>query len=253
MDIDGKIAIVTGGASGLGEETARHLTRQGAKVAILDLNVEAGEKLAAELGGLFCPTDICSEDSINVALEAIEKTLGAPRILVNCAGIGGGARVVGRGGPMNLDAFAKIININLIGTFNVIRLVAAKMTELEPLEDGERGTIISTASVAANDGQIGQAAYAASKGGIVSMTLPIARELARFGIRLNTIAPGIFLTPLMDELPPEAAQALGDSIPFPARLGKASEYAALVETCITNVYINAETIRIDGGVRLAPK
>lgn len=253
MKIADNIAIITGGASGLGAETARLLAEKGAKVAILDVNLAAGQKLAKQLGGIALACDICDEDSIKTALAEITEKLGTPRILVNCAGIGGGERVVGREAPMPLAHFSKIININLIGTFNMIRLTAAAMANLEPLEDGERGTIVSTASVAAYDGQIGQAAYAASKGGIVSMTLPIARELARFGIRLNTLAPGIFETPLLASLPPEAAEALGASIPFPARMGKPSEFAALVETCITNTYINAETIRIDGGVRLAPK
>lgn len=253
MKINANIAIVTGGASGLGAETAKHLAKLGAKVAILDLNIDAGQKLADELSGIAIATDISSEASVEEALQQVVEQLGTPRILVNCAGIGGGERVVGRSGPMNLGSFSKIININLIGTFNMIRMTAALMAELEPLEDGERGTIVNTASVAAYDGQIGQAAYAASKGGIVSMTLPIARELARFGIRVNTLAPGIFYTPLLDSLPPEAAKALSASIPFPARLGKASEYAALVETCITNTYLNAETIRIDGAVRLAPR
>ncbi|MBL1420363.1 MAG: SDR family NAD(P)-dependent oxidoreductase [Alphaproteobacteria bacterium] len=253
MQIQNNVAIVTGGASGLGAETAKHLANLGAKVAILDLNIEAGQKLADELGGIFITTNIGDEKNVSDALTQIVNQLGAPRILVNCAGIGGGERVVGREAAMPLENFAKIINVNLIGTFNMIRLTATLMATLEPLEDNERGTIINTASVAVQDGQIGQAAYAASKGGIVSMTLPIAREVARFGIRLNTVAPGIFLTPLLDELPIEAQEALAANIPFPKRLGKPSEFAALVETCITNTYLNAETIRIDGGVRLAPK
>ena len=253
MHIQDNVAIVTGGASGLGAETAKHLASLGAKVAILDLNQQQGQKLAAELGGIFITTNIGDEQNVTDALKQIVDQLGAPRILVNCAGIGGGERVVGRNGPMDLGNFAKIINVNLIGTFNMIRLTATLMAELEPLEDGERGTIINTASVAYTDGQIGQSAYAASKGGIVSMTLPIAREVARFGIRLNTLAPGIFHTPLLNELPIEAQQALAANIPFPKRLGKPSEFAALVATCITNIYLNAETIRIDGGVRLAPK
>lgn len=253
MQIQDNVAIVTGGASGLGAETAMHLAKRGAKVAILDLNLEAGQKLAQQLGGLFIATNISDEASVENALKQTVDQLGAPRILVNCAGIGGGERVVGREAPMPLENFAKTINVNLIGTFNMIRLTTALMAKLEPLEDGERGTIINTASVAATDGQIGQAAYAASKGGIVSMTLPIAREVARFGIRLNTIAPGIFHTPLLNELPIEAQEALASNIPFPKRLGKPSEFASLVETCISNNYLNAETIRIDGGVRLAPK
>lgn len=253
MQIENNVAIITGGASGLGAETAKHLANLGAKVAILDLNIEAGQKLAAELNGIFIATNIGDEKNVAAALTQITEQLGAPRILVNCAGIGGGERVVGREAPMPLENFAKIINVNLIGTFNMIRLTATLMAALEPQADNERGTIINTASVAWQDGQIGQAAYAASKGGIVSMTLPIAREIARFGIRLNTIAPGIFHTPLLNELPIEAQEALAANIPFPKRLGKPSEFAALVETCITNTYLNAETIRIDGGVRLAPK
>lgn len=253
MDINNKVAIITGGASGLGAETAKHLASQGASVAILDLNLEAAQTLAAELGGLAVQTDVTDEQSVSQALQQITEQLGAPRILVNCAGIGTAGRVVGREGPLPLENFSKVIQINLIGTFNMIRLTAAIMSELEPLEDNERGVIVSTASVAAYDGQIGQAAYSASKGGIVAMTLPIARELSRFGIRINTLAPGIFHTPLLDTLPPEAQQSLAAGIPFPSRLGKPSEFASLVETCITNTYINAETIRIDGGVRLTPK
>lgn len=253
MKIENNVAIITGGASGLGEETAIHLAKLGAKIAILDINIEPAEKLANKLGGIAIAADICSETSVSDALSTISKKIGKPRILVNCAGIGTASRVVGRDGPLDLEIFAKVISVNLIGTFNLIRLTGALMADLDPLEDGERGTIISTASIAAYDGQIGQAAYAASKGGIVSMTLPIAREFARFGIRLNTIAPGIFETPLLATLPQDAQQALGASIPFPPRLGKPKEFAALVETCITNTYINAETIRIDGGVRLAPK
>lgn len=253
MKIENNVAIITGGASGLGAETAIHLASLGAKVAIFDLNIEAAQSLADKLGGIAIATDICDEESVTNALSYVTDKIGNPRILVNCAGIGTAGRVVGRNGPLDLEVFSKVISVNLIGTFNMIRLTGALMSSLEPLEDGERGSIISTASVAAYDGQIGQAAYAASKGGIVSMTLPIAREFARFGIRLNTIAPGIFETPLLATLPEEAQQALGASIPFPSRLGKPKEFAALVEACISNTYINAETIRIDGGVRLAPK
>ncbi|PCI84434.1 MAG: 3-hydroxyacyl-CoA dehydrogenase [Hyphomicrobiales bacterium] len=253
MEIENNVAIITGGASGLGAETAIHLANLGAKVAIFDLNIEAAQLLADKLGGIAVTTDICNAESVADALSYVTNKIGTPRILINCAGIGTAGRVVGRNGPLDLEIFSKVISVNLIGTFNMIRLTGALMTSLEPLEDGERGVIISTASVAAYDGQIGQAAYAASKGGIVSMTLPIAREFARFGIRLNTIAPGIFETPLLATLPEEAQKALGASIPFPSRLGKPKEFAALVEACISNAYINAETIRIDGGVRLAPK
>ena len=253
MEIENQVAIVTGGGSGLGAATARMLSEHGAHVAVLDLNSQSAKEVAADIRGYSVTADISDADSASKAIQDVVDELGAPRILVNCAGIGGASRVLRKDGPMPLEAFQKIVRVNLEGTFNMIRLTAPHMEELEPLEDGERGTIVNTASVAAYEGQIGQAAYAASKGGVVSMTLPITREFARCGIRVNTIAPGIFLTPLLSELPEEAQKALGDSIPFPKRLGKPGEFADLVRTCVTNLYLNGETIRIDGSVRLTAK
>jgi NAD(P)-dependent dehydrogenase (short-subunit alcohol dehydrogenase family) len=253
MKIRNQVAIVTGGGSGLGAETARMLSEHGARVAVLDLNAQSAREVAADIGGYGVAADISDAESTSRAIQDIIEALGPPRILVNCAGIGGASRVLRKEGPMPLEAFQRIVRINLEGTFNMVRLTAFHMEKLEPLEDGERGTIVNTASVAAYEGQIGQAAYAASKGGVVAMTLPIAREFARCGIRVNTIAPGIFLTPLLAELPEEAQKALGDSIPFPRRLGKPREFTDLVRTCVTNHYLNGETIRLDGGVRLAAK
>lgn len=253
MQINGTSAIVTGGASGLGEATARLLAAQGAKVAILDLNGVGATAIAAEIGGIGIKTDTSSEESVTVALDEIASTHGDARIVVNCAGIGTAGRVVGREGPMPLAEFQKVINVNLIGTFNVLRLTAHRMSLLSPVEDGERGVIINTASAAAFEGQIGQAAYSASKGGVVAMMLPAVRELARFGVRINTVAPGIFLTPLLYTLPEEAQQALAADIPFPSRLGQPAEFADAVRFCVENRYINGETIRIDGGIRLKPK
>jgi NAD(P)-dependent dehydrogenase (short-subunit alcohol dehydrogenase family) len=229
------------------------LSEHGAQVAVLDLNLQSAKEVATDIGGYGVAADISDAKSASKAIRAVVDELGAPRILVNCAGIGGASRVLRKDGPMPLEAFQKIVRVNLEGTFNMIRLTACHMEALEPLEDGERGTIVNTASIAAYEGQIGQAAYAASKGGIIAMTLPIAREFARCGIRVNTIAPGIFLTPLLDELPEETQKALGDSIPFPRRLGKPNEFADLVRTCVTNAYLNGETIRLDGSVRLAAK
>jgi len=253
MNVEGHAAIVTGGASGLGEATARVLSQKGAKVTILDLNKEKGEQVANEIGGTFSSCDVTNEKSVQAGLEYASNTHGPGRVLVNCAGIAGASRMVGRNGPHNLEMFTKIIMVNLVGTFNVTRLFAEKASQLEPLEDGERGAIIMTASVAAFDGQIGQAAYTASKGGIHSMTLPIAREFAGFGIRVCTIAPGILLTPLMDILPEEAKISLAASVPFPARLGNADEYAMLAMHIFENRYINGETIRLDGALRMAAK
>jgi NAD(P)-dependent dehydrogenase (short-subunit alcohol dehydrogenase family) len=246
-------ALVTGGASGLGAATARLLSREGGKVAVLDRNVAAGERLAGEIGGTFCQCDVTEPASIETALAKAASVHGPARILVNCAGIGGAARIVGRDGPMPLDAFERVVRVNLIGTFNVMRLAAAAMTALPAGDSGERGVIVSAASVAAFDGQIGQAAYAASKGGIVSLVLPAARELARFGIRVLAIAPGLFRTPLVEELPEETQAALGASIPFPARLGDPDEFAALVAAMIANTYLNGEVVRLDGALRMAPK
>ena len=254
MNLQGQAALVTGGASGLGAETARHLAAAGAKVAILDVNLELGLALAKEIGGLALACDITSTDSVEQALAAARAAHGAARILANCAGIGGAKRLVGKDGKaMPLEDFSRIINVNLIGTFNVIRLAAAEMITLDPLADGERGVIISTASVAAYDGQIGQAGYAASKGGLTSLTLPLARDLAQFGVRVMTIAPGLFMTPLLYKLPEEVQQSLAASIPFPKRLGKAEEFAKLVVHIVDNLSLNGEVIRLDGALRLPPR
>ena len=253
MKIAGATALVTGAGSGLGEATARLLASLGARVAVLDLNPEAAERVAAEIDGIACPADVTDEAAVQSALTSIEDQSGAIRILVSCAGIGTARRIVGRDGAMPLDAFERVIRVNLIGTFNMMRLVATRMSQGEALDDGARGVIVNTASVAAFDGQIGQAAYAASKGGITSLALPAARELARFGIRVNTIAPGIFLTPLLEELPEEAQQSLAAGIPYPSRLGKPSEFADAVRFCIENQYLNGEVIRLDGATRLPPK
>ena len=255
MQLEENAFIVTGGASGLGGATARAFHAAGARVVIADLNVQAGEALAAELGerARFVRTNVVDETEARACVDAAVSYFGPLRGLINCAGIGTAARVLGRDGVMALEAFARVVNVNLVGTFNMIRLAADAMAKGEPLADGERGVIVNTASVAAYDGQIGQAAYAASKGGIVSMTLPIARELARSGIRVVTIAPGLFLTPMMHELPEEVQKSLGESVPFPQRLGKPEEFARLARDIAENVMINGETIRLDGAIRLAPK
>jgi NAD(P)-dependent dehydrogenase (short-subunit alcohol dehydrogenase family) len=258
MQLQDKGVLVTGGASGLGEACVRLLTQAGAKVVIADLNSDAGIALSTEhshtgLSTLFVKTDVTDEESIRAAARDAVETFGGLHVLINCAGIGLAERVLGKNGPHDLRSFSKVIQVNLIGTFNAIRLAAAEMTENVPNEEGERGVIINTASVAAFDGQIGQAAYSASKGGIVGMTLPIARELARFGIRVNTIAPGIFDTPLLGALPEPARISLGQQVPFPPRLGRPSEYAALAKHIIENVMLNGEVIRLDGGIRMAPK
>lgn len=253
MDISGKTVFVTGAASGLGAETARALSGAGARAAVFDRDAEKGEAVAAELGGKFFAVDVSSADSAEAAVNAAVDALGPPSVLVNCAGIGTAARIVGREGPMALDAFSRVINVNLIGSFNMMRLCAHAMSLAEPDTNGQRGVIISTASVAAYDGQIGQAAYAASKGGIVALTLPAARELARFGIRVLTIAPGLFLTPLLAELPQEVQDGLASAIPNPSRLGKPSEFAALVRSMVENDYLNGEVVRLDGALRMAAK
>lgn len=253
MDVNGHAAFVTGGASGLGAAAARLLAAKGAKITIADLNEDLGRQVAEELGGVFAPCDVTDESAVQAALDAGREAHGPARILVNCAGIGGAARVVGRNGPHDLGLFSRIVTINLIGTFNATRLFAVHATQAEELEDGERGVVIMTASVAAYDGQIGQAAYSASKGGVVSMTLPIARDLAQRGVRVCTIAPGVLLTPLMDILPPEAQESLGASVPFPARLGKPEEYAELALHICENRYLNGETIRLDGSLRMAAR
>ena len=252
MRLSGVAAIVTGGGSGLGRATAEALAARGARVAVFDLNPAAAEEAAKAIGGVALVGDVADEASASAAIRKAEAAHGAARVLVNCAGIGVAKRVLGRDGPQPLPDFEKVIRVNLIGSFNMIRLAAAGMSALEPVE-GERGVIISTASIAAYDGQIGQAAYSASKGGVVAMTLPIAREFAQFGIRVNAIAPGVFMTPMMAGLPQPAQDSLGASVPFPARLGQPDEYAALAIHIIENGYINGETIRIDGALRMAPK
>jgi NAD(P)-dependent dehydrogenase (short-subunit alcohol dehydrogenase family) len=253
MDIKGAVAIVTGGASGLGGATAERLATAGAKVAIFDLNAELGEAHAKTIGGAFFRVDVTSEHEVAAALDKAEGFNGAARILVNCAGIGPPAKVIGRdGAAIALNDFAKIVNVNLFGSFNVLSKFAARLHRA-PMNGEERGVIVNTASVAAFDGQIGQAAYSASKGGIVAMTLPIAREFARYGIRVMTIAPGIFLTPLLMTLPQEAQESLGKQAPFPSRLGRPAEFALLVESIVINPMLNGEVIRLDGAIRMAPK
>ncbi len=252
MDIVGKVFLVTGGASGLGEGTARMLAEHGGKVVIADLQAERGEAIAAEIGGRFVRCDVSQEaDGQGAVAEA--TALGKLVGLVNCAGIGPAAKTVGKEGAHALALFAKVISVNLIGSFNMIRLAAEAMSRNDPEPTGERGVLISTASVAAYDGQIGQAAYSASKGGIVGMTLPIARDLARNGIRNMTIAPGIFGTPMLFTMPAEVQQALAASVPFPSRLGTPSDYAKLVHQIVVNEMLNGEVIRLDGAIRLAPR
>ncbi|NYI23661.1 SDR family NAD(P)-dependent oxidoreductase [Sphingobium indicum] len=252
-DLQGVAAVVTGGASGLGRATGELLAGRGARVAIFDLNEELGADLASRLGGSFHKVDVTSAEGVCAALDEAEALNGKARILVNCAGIGPPQKVLDRSGAaQDLRDFSKIVSINLIGTFNVLSQFAARLHNADPIGE-ERGVIVNTASVAAFDGQIGQAAYAASKNGIVGMTLPVARELARYGIRVVTIAPGLFLTPLLASLPQEAQDSLGRQVPFPPRLGDPSEYAAMVGHIIENVMLNGETIRLDGAIRMAPK
>jgi NAD(P)-dependent dehydrogenase (short-subunit alcohol dehydrogenase family) len=255
MELANKGVLVSGGASGLGAACARLLSQSGAKVVIADMNSETGNALAKELGdsALFVQTNVVEEGSVQAAVQAAVNSFGGLYVAINCAGIGVAERVVGKNGPASLPAFTKVIQVNLIGTFNVIRLAAVAMAENSPGEGGERGVIINTASVAAFDGQIGQAAYSASKGGVVGMTLPIARELARYGIRVMTIAPGIFDTPMLAGLPEPARLSLGQQVPFPPRLGRPAEYAALAKHIIENEMLNGEVIRLDGGIRMAPK
>ncbi|MEC8562745.1 MAG: SDR family NAD(P)-dependent oxidoreductase [Pseudomonadota bacterium] len=250
MNVQGHAALVTGGASGLGEGTARALAAAGAKVAILDVNLEGAQRVAADIGGLAVQCDVSSAAAAEGAVAEAKAAHGGARVLVNCAGIAPPARIVGKNGPMPLENFARIIEINLIGTFNMIRLAAADMVDLDPLADGERGCVVSTASVAAFEGQIGQSAYAASKGGVHALTIVCAREFARNGIRFNTIAPGMFATPLMESLPDEVQAALAAAVPFPSRLGTAEEYAAMAMTMVENVMLNGETVRLDGAIRM---
>jgi NAD(P)-dependent dehydrogenase (short-subunit alcohol dehydrogenase family) len=253
MQLKDEAAIVTGGASGLGAATARALASKGALVAVCDLNAKLAETVAAEINGVAVIADVSDAASAEAAIVQAAKAHGPARILVNCAGIGVAKRVIGREGPMPLSDFERVIKVNLIGSFNMLRLAATEMSKLEPLATGERGVVISTASIAAYDGQIGQAAYSASKGGIVGMTLPIARELAQFGIRVLTIAPGLFLTPLLAGLPQEAQDSLAAAIPFPRRLGHADEFASLALHMIDNPYLNGEVVRLDASLRMAPK
>jgi NAD(P)-dependent dehydrogenase (short-subunit alcohol dehydrogenase family) len=254
MQIQGHAALVTGGGSGLGEATARELARLGARVAVLDVNLEAAQKVAADIGGVACRCDITDTASLQAALDQAVAAHGPARILMNIAGIGTAKRVVQKdGSAAPLEDFARVINVNLIGTYNAARLFAAACARLEPLEDGERGVMLFTASVAAFDGQVGQQAYSASKGGLVGMTLPMARDLAQHGIRVNTIAPGLFSTPLMKQLPEPVQQSLAASIPFPSRLGKPEEFAALAAHTVTNTHLNGEVIRLDGALRMAPR
>ncbi|HUE38008.1 MAG TPA: 3-hydroxyacyl-CoA dehydrogenase [Candidatus Binatia bacterium] len=253
MKIQGSVALVTGGASGLGEATARKLVAGGGRVAILDRPQSEGEKVASELGGLFCAADVTSGEQVEQAVAKTVEKLGGVQIVVNCAGVGTAARTITKQGPMPLEFFRKTIEINLIGSFNVIRVAAARMSEGKPNEEGERGVIVNTASAAAFDGQIGQAAYSASKAGVVGMTLPIARDLSSLGIRCMTIAPGTFDTPMLALLPEEARQALAKDVPFPKRLGRPGEFAALVCHIVENVMLNGETIRLDGAIRMPPK
>lgn len=253
MDIKGRCAIVTGGASGLGEATARMLAERGAQVAVFDVNFEHAQKVANEIGGLAFEIDVLNEEQVVLALERVQEKLSLPRILINCAGVGPAERIIGREGPQALETFERVVKINLIGTFNMMRLFAAKLSAIRPDEDNARGVIVNVASIAAEDGQVGQAAYASSKGGVKSLTLPAAREFARYGIRVNAIAPGIFLTPLLQNLPIEAQQSLGDAIPYPSRLGRPEEFADLVCFLVSNQYINGEFIRLDGAIRLQPR
>jgi NAD(P)-dependent dehydrogenase (short-subunit alcohol dehydrogenase family) len=256
MNLQNATVLITGGASGLGEACVRRFAQQGANVVIADLNDERGAALAMALGEertRFVRTDVTREEDVQVAIGVARHAFSALHIVVNCAGIVAGERTVGKDGPHALDVFERVIRINLIGTFNVIRLAASAMQSNEPNDDGERGVIINTASVAAFDGQIGQAAYAASKGGIASMTLPIARDLSRIGIRVMTIAPGIMNTPMMESLPQTVRDSLAQQVPFPARLGLADEYAQLAQSIVENPYLNGEVIRLDGAIRMGPR
>jgi NAD(P)-dependent dehydrogenase (short-subunit alcohol dehydrogenase family) len=253
MRLDGQAAIVTGGASGLGAATAQRLAAGGCRVALLDINQAAAEAQARHIGGIGISCDVADAASAEAAVAKARDAHGPARLLVNCAGVGTAGRIVGRDGPIQLAAFERVIRINLIGSFNLLRLAAADMTALDPLEEGERGVIINTASIAAYEGQVGQAAYAASKAGVVGMTLPAAREFARFGVRVMTIAPGLFHTPMVEGLPADVQRSLGEGIPYPQRLGTPDEYAALVEHIVSNRFLNGETIRLDGALRMPPR
>ena len=257
MDINGKVAVVTGGASGIGQAVARRIAGAGGKVVIFDLNEEAGQAMVAELGAdncVFATVNVVDEDSAKAGIEAAVGSFGTIHIIVNCAGIGNAAKTLGRDGPFPMDVWSKVIAVNLTGTFNVLRLCAEVMAKHDPVtDDGARGAIINTASVAAYEGQMGQAAYSASKGGVIGMTLPIARDLMNEGIRVNTILPGIFKTPLLMGLPEKAIEALNASVPFPKRLGEPEEYAKLALCMIETGYFNGEDVRLDGAIRMAPR
>jgi NAD(P)-dependent dehydrogenase (short-subunit alcohol dehydrogenase family) len=253
MQLNQVKALVTGGVSGLGLAVTRHIIANGGKAVMLDVNDEAGAAAEAELGARYIRTDVTSEDAVIASVDQVAEINGGLNVAMNCAGIIGAGRVLGREAPMPLSLFATTINVNLVGSFNVAKTAANVMQHNDPLEDGEKGVIISTASVAAYEGQIGQAAYSASKGGLVGMTLPMARELSRFGIRVMTIAPGIFWTPMVDGMPDHIQEALAASIPFPSRLGRSEEFAVLAGNIIESPYLNGTTIRLDGAVRLAPK
>lgn len=255
MEVSEIVALVSGGASGLGEATVRRLVAHGAKTIVMDLNETRGQSLAEELGphAYFAKADVSSEEDVQNAIQLALNTFGGLHVAINCAGIGSAIKTIGKEGPHPLSVFKKVIEVNLVGTFNLIRLAAHAMERNEPNAEGERGVIINTASVAAFDGQIGQAAYSASKGGVVGMTLPIARDLARTGIRVVTIAPGLFDTPLLASLPEEARISLGQQVPFPPRLGRPAEYAQLAQQIIENAMLNGEVIRLDGAIRMAPR
>ena len=259
MNITGISAVVTGAASGLGEATARELAKRGAKVAVFDRDADKGEKVASEIGGVFCEVDVTSDEAVAAGFEKAREAHGQERVLVNCAGVANAAKTVGRDKETKeprfypMIQFELAIQINLIGTFRCIAHSAFGMVSLDPLDDGERGCIVNTASVAAQDGQIGQAAYSASKGGVLAMALPIARDLMNDGIRVNTILPGVFHTPMVAMMPPNVQEALAAQVPFPKRLGKAEEYARLACFMVENPYINAEAVRLDGGIRMAPR
>jgi NAD(P)-dependent dehydrogenase (short-subunit alcohol dehydrogenase family) len=253
MDIRGSTAIVTGAGSGLGEATARALASAGARVAVIDLDAAAAARVAGEIGGLPAAFDVADAAAAEAEIGRLVEALGAPRVLVNCAGIAPAGRIVGRDGPMPLDAFERVVRVNLLGSFNMLRLVAGRMAGLEPNAEGERGVIVNTASVAAFEGQIGQAAYAASKGGVASLTLPAARELAGQGIRVLAIAPGLFGTPMLLGMPQNVQDSLAASVPFPRRFGRPEEYAALVLHILANPMLNGTVLRLDGALRMAPR
>lgn len=253
MEVKGLVAVVTGAASGLGEGTARALAAAGAKVAVLDMGLEKAQAVADEIGGIAIACDVSDAASAEKAMQEVEEKLGLCAIAVNCAGIAPAMKIVGRDGPCDLEAFSKVIQVNLIGSFNIMRLAAAQMQQREPNEDGERGIVVNTASVAAYEGQIGQAAYAASKGGVVSLTLPAAREFARTGVRVNAVAPGLFGTPMLLGMPQEVQDSLTSTLPFPSRFGRPEEYANLVLHMIDNPIMNGEVVRLDSALRMQPR